>query len=388
MAKKLPLIIGIDIGSSMIRAVATKKIPEHYFPEVVSSCELPVEGVERGNIIDKVEVADICANLINDIEESLGQKAAHVIVSLGGAQLSSSQVSGITRIARGDAVVSSIDIETAINEGKNHIIDVRNKDVLHEIPLRYKLDGQEVTGNIIGLRGNKLEVRSMYVTYPRHLMQDVKDMLQLTKLSISDIIAGPLAESIPLLLKRERRAGVLLVNIGASTTSLVAYENNVPLLVSSLPFGGNDITKDIALGIKVTLEEAENIKHGVATIMYPKRRAEEIIEARIADMCEHINKELERIHRRELLPAGVVLTGMGSSLPKIDYMMRYELKLPIRLSAGILNQFTRGTLTDEAFARSYGLTFFANDYKETDIFLGVFKQVFHSIKKYFAQFAP
>jgi cell division protein FtsA len=148
----------------------------------------------------------------------------------------------------------------------------------------YKVDGNKIQGSIFGVRGNKLEAKTLFVTYPLQCMNILKKTLDSAEVRITDIVAGPIAESIPLLTKKQKIAGVALINIGQAVTSLLVYEKNIPLLVSTIAVGGDDITKDIALGMKVTLEEAEEMKCGRATYAYSKRKVEEIIEARLEDL--------------------------------------------------------------------------------------------------------
>lgn len=389
MAKnKTTLIVGIDIGSHVVRALAAYATNDGQHPVPQLSLELPTEGVDRGRITDKKEVASIISKLLSQVEEELDEKVKHIVVSISPSGLSSMHLTGFTRTSRGDALITDMDIEQAVRDGSSHLPESKNKNILHELPIKYKLDGIEASLPIIGLRANKLEVKTLYISCQKQLLDTVKETLAQAKISVEDIVAGPLSESIPLLTKKERKSGVLLVNIGASTTSLIVYENNTPLLVSSLALGGNDITKDIAIGLKMTLEDAEEIKCNQSSIPHSKRRVEEIIEARIADICEKINKELDTIHRRELLPSGVVITGKSTLIPKIDYMLRTELKLPIKFAHNTLVEFTHGSLNDESFARSYGSLFFIKDVTEKDVFFEAFTSLFIKMKRYVGRFLP
>ncbi len=372
----------------MIRALAAYTSRDFVHPVPQLSLELPTEGVDRGRITDKEEVAGVISKLIAQIEEELDEKVKHTVVSISPAGLSSTHLTGFTRVSRGDALITDVDIEQAIRDGASHLPDNKNKSTLHELPIKYKLDGTEATLPILGLRANKLEVKTLYVTLQKQLLETVKEALTLAHLTVDDIVAGPLAESVPLLTKKERKSGSLLVNIGGSTTSLVVYENNTPLLVSSIPLGGQDITKDIAIGLKMTIEDAEEIKCGTSTIPHSKRRVEEIIEARIADICEKINKELDTIHRRELLPSGVIVTGKSAQIPKLDYIMRAELRLPIKFATNNLVEFTHGSLEDESFARVYGSLFFIKDFTESEVFFEVFSSLFIKLKRYISRFLP
>jgi cell division protein FtsA len=254
--------------------------------------------------------------------------------------------------------------------------------------MKYRLDGHDVPGSIIGVRGNKLEVKTLFITYPLQCMNVLKKSLESAKIRVTDIVAGPIAESIPLLTKKQKIAGVALINIGAEVTSILVYENNIPLLVSTIAVGGNDVTKDIALGMKITLEDAEEIKCGRSTLPHSKRRLEEIVEARLEDMCLKITKEFARIGRQELLPAGIVVCGSSALTPRLEYVFRSELKLPIKIATNELTRLTHDTLRDSGWARCYGLTFLAPNDTEHDAFRELLTSLFIRVKKFVVQFLP
>ncbi|HCC06002.1 TPA: hypothetical protein DEP94_01410 [Candidatus Nomurabacteria bacterium] len=389
MANKTPdLIIGIDIGSSYIRAIGCTHEEDVRFPTVISSYKKPIEGIERGVTTDKEEVTQAIIEAVNKIEDEVGKSATYTLVSLGALSLSSHHANGHTQVSRGDAQVTDLDIENAIKDATRGVPDIRNKSVVHTIPIKYKLDGNEVLGDALGVRGNRLEVKTLFVTYPLKAMNLFKEVLDNAGIEVTDIVAGPIAESIPLLTKKQKTAGALLLNIGSGVTSILVYENNIPLLVSTIPVGGDDITKDIALGLKVTLEEAEEIKCGRTSPHHSIRKVEEIIEARLEDLCVKINKELDRIHRRELLPAGVIVCGGCTSVARLEYVLRNELKLPIKITSNELSRLTNDKLRDTSWARVYGLTFLAPNDKDIDVFKDLFTSFFAKIKRIFSQFMP
>jgi cell division protein FtsA len=382
------MTVGIDIGSGSLRALGCVHEEGARFPVVVATYKKPIEGIDRGNITDSEEVADAILDAITKLEEESGHDTLHTLISLGATGLTSHHANGHAQVSRGDASVTDLDIENAIKDANRGIPDIRNKAVVHTIPMKYKLDGTDVPGDVIGVRGNKLEVRTLFVTYPLQCMTVMKKTLEKADVRVTDIVAGPIAESIPLLTKKQKVAGVALVNIGAGVTSILVYENNIPLLVSTVPVGGDDITKDIALGLKTTLEEAEDIKCGRTGAGHSKRRVEEIIEARLEDMCAKLNKELDRIHRRELLPAGIVVCGSSSFVPRLEYIFRAELKLPIRIATNELVRLTKDMLRDSGWARCYGLTFLAPREGEKEVWKDFLTSFASRVKKFVSQFLP
>lgn len=382
------MIVGIDIGSGNLRAVGAVRHEGAKHPVVVATYKKAIEGMDRGNIVDEKEVARVIADAIFSLEDQSGSSTLHTLISLGAIGLSSSHTSGYAQVSRGDASVTDLDIENAIKDGNRAIPDIRNKAIVHAIPMDYKVDGNKIQGDVIGVRGNKLETKTLFITYPLQCMNVLKKTLESVDVRITDIVAGPIAESIPLLTKKQKVAGVALVNIGQAVTSLLVYEKNIPLLVSTIPVGGDDITKDIALGMKITLEEAEELKCGRATYAYSKRKVEEIIEARLEDLCVKITKELMRIQRSELLPAGIIVCGSTSLIPRLEFVFRNELRLPIKVVSNELVKITGDTLRDSGWARSYGLTFLAPFDTENDVFKELLTSIFTRVKKIVSQFLP
>lgn len=382
------MIVGIDIGSGSLRAIGAIREEGIRHPTILATYKKAIDGIERGNIVNDEEVTRAIIDAVETLEEQSGHDTLHTLISLGAIGLSSNHVSGQTQVSRGDSAVTDLDIEKAIAEAHKTVPDIRNKAVIHTIPMKYRLDGSDIPGNILGVRGNKLEVKTLFITYPLQCMNTLKKSLGNAKIRVTDIVAGPVAESIPLLTKKQKVAGVALVNIGAQVTSILVYENNIPLLVSTIAVGGNDMTKDIALGMKITLEEAEEIKCGRSTLPHSKRRLEEILEARLEDMCTKITKELSRIQRQELLPAGIVVCGSSSHVPRLEYVFRSELKLPIKIASNELARLTQDTLRDSGWARCYGLTFLAPNDTENDAFRELLTSLFIRVKKMIAQFLP
>ena len=382
------MIVGLDIGSGSLRALGAVHEEGARFPSVVATYKKAIEGVDRGTVVNVTEVANEIIEAVESLEEQSGLRSAHTLISLGAIGLGSSHSNGQTQVSRGDASVTELDIEHAIKDGHGGIPDIRNKSVVHSIPMTYKVDGNDTPGEIIGVRGNKLEVKTLFITYPLQCMNSLKKALDMAHVRVTDIVAGPIAESIPLLSKKQKMAGVALVNIGAQVTSILVYENNTPLLVSTIAVGGDDITRDIALGLKTTLEDAEDIKCGRSTQLYPKRRLEEIIEARLEDICTKITKEFSRIQRAELLPAGIIICGSSSLTPSLEVVFRRELKLPIKIIRDELRKITGDKVRDSGWARSYGLAFLAPHDTEKDVLAEVLTSFFTRVKKSLSQFLP
>lgn len=380
------IILGIDIGSNTSKICAVKHhLDKHLPPEILDLKEIATEGIHKGNIVDEKELANTISKLFSYIDKDIIKNKNQLVLSLNAAGISSI-VNNTSVIGSniGDEITKN-DLDRLEKEALISVANIKNKKVIHTIPIKYKLDHNEIQGSPIGMFGKRIEGKFLFVLAPTLYVEKMETILSEINLPIEEVVVGPFAECIPLLNKKQRVAGTALINIGHSTTSILVYENNNPTLISILPVGSNDITNDIALGLQISLEEAEEIKIGVSGLSFSKRKLEEIIEARIEFICEKINTELEKIGRKELLPGGIVLTGGGSKLAKIDYMMKNNLKLPVKFANEEIGNFSDGQLKDSSYARVFGLTFLAPtvsiNYDIKKIFDNFTKKIISTFKK-------
>ena len=264
---------------------------------------------------------------------------------------------------------------------------IPNRRILHPIPLRYCVDGAEVLGRPQGMRGTKLEIDSLFITTYEQHVNDLIAAIEGVGIAVEDVIASPLAASFVMLSKTQKRAGCVLVNIGAETTSLVVFEDTTPISLKIFPTGSSDITNDIALGLKIPLEEAEKIKRGAMTgVSYSKKRLEEVVAERLTTICTLIDSHLKKIKRDGLLPAGVILTGGGSSTAGLVDAAKQTLDLPARTATLEFGKATK--VKDASFAVAYGLCMWgASDTEETSA-VGVVRQSRKSLLAWINQFLP
>jgi len=172
---------------------------------------------------------------------------------------------------------------------------------------------------------------------------------------VEDIMASPIAASFVTLTKRQKTAGCVLANIGAETLSLAVFENNIPISLKIFPIGGVEITNDIALGFKIPLEEAEELKRGERINSYPKKKLEDIVEARLSDIFDLINDHLKKIGRNGLLPAGIIITGGTASLSIIEDLAKSSLQIPSKVASPDFAKNTKNQITDGSWSVAYGL---------------------------------
>ena len=232
-----------------------------------------------------------------------------------------------------------------------------NKRIINTVPIEYKLDGKPVWGQALGLKGQKLEVRALFITCLEQHLNLLISTVEEVGIEVIDVVASPVAASFVTLSKKQKRVGCLLADLGAETLSMVVFENNNLISLEVFPIGANDITNDIALGLKVSLEEAEEIKLGhERKVLFSKKKLDEIISARLSDCFELIDKHLKSIGRDALLPGGSIITGGGATITNIKIVAENTLKLPSQLAEIHFGSPVDGKIKDRTWAVACGLS--------------------------------
>jgi cell division protein FtsA len=353
--------VGIDVGTHTTRVVVTGYGTEGTVPEVRAIGSAPTTGMRLGYITNTDHVAHSIKEAVAQAEKILGSRIRRAFVSIGGISLGSVVSTGQVIISRADQEVTHLDIAKALADSEENL-DILNKKIIHIIPTSYKLDGKELHGRPEGMKGIKLEVKTLFITCLKQNIEDLVTALALAGIDIEDVVASPIASSMILLSPKQKAAGCALIDIGAETVSIAVFEDNMLMSLQVFSIGSMDITKDVALGFRIALEEAESIKLGsVIGGDYPKKKVDEIIEARLSDIFELVGNHLKRLRRNELLPAGVVITGGGAHINRIEELARTQLKLPCRvgpIDVSINNKFK---IRDASWYTAFGLSLSSGD---------------------------
>lgn len=391
-----PILTGIDIGTYHIKVVIAHgdEKNERGFPRIIGVGSAESRGLRHGYIVNIRDVVESIQQALAQAEERAGVKVKKAFVSVGGIGLGSITSTSSVIITRADLEITGLDIKKVQEQCEKDIPPTAslNKKIIHSIPLQYKIDGKMALGKPEGMRGSKLEVKTLYITCLEHHLNDIIQAVEEAGITVQDVMASPIAASLVTLTKSQKVAGCILTNIGAETVSIAVFENNVPVSLEIFPIGSTDITNDIALGLKVPLEEAEQIKIGAITgSSYPRKKLEEIVSARLSDIFELIEAHLKKIGRNGLLPAGIVITGGGSGLTSIEELAKAYLRLPSRIGSLNIGTGEKQSFKDSTWAVAYGLCIFGS-HADEDIPLDSSNRVFQSIKKvvvaWFKQFLP
>ncbi|MEK7151987.1 MAG: cell division protein FtsA [Patescibacteria group bacterium] len=346
---------GIDIGSGNIRVVVAEYTEESTMPTIIGSGIAESKGLRHGYIVNMEEATESIREAVAQAEKSAGMKIKKAFIAIGGLSLESSVGTGSIFVSRADNEVAEIDVKKALEASEASIAQSANKQIIHTIPISFKLDGEEVMGKPAGLKGSRLEVKTLFITCLHQHLDDFIHAVEDIGVRVEDIMASPIAAGFVTLTKRQKTAGCVLANIGAETLSLAVFENNIPISLKVFPIGGSEITNDIALGLKIPLEEAEETKRGSGMKIYSKKKLDDIIEARLSDIFEIIDSHLKKIGKNGLLPAGIIITGGTSAIPLIEDLAKVSLRLPSQIAQPDFAKSTNHQIVDSNWSVAYGL---------------------------------
>ncbi|HJL55768.1 MAG: cell division protein FtsA [Candidatus Pacebacteria bacterium] len=388
---------GIDIGTYQIKVVITEygNSNNGNLPKIIGTGFSQSKGLRHGYIINPTDTIRAIKIAVAQAEKSAKVRIKKAFISIGGVGLEEAHSKGGVIISRADSEITDLDIEKALKDSEKKIEQkILNRKVLHDIPLRYKIDGGTVLGKPQGMKGSRLEVDVLFVTCLEQHLNDLIAAVEEAGVQVEDVMASPIAGSFVTLSRAQKVAGAVLANIGAETVSIVVFENNIPISLKVFSIGGSDITNDIALGLKIPLEDAEKVKTGMLSgVEFPKKKLDEIITARLSDIFELIETHLKKIGKNGLLPAGIIITGGGSGIATIEDLARASLKLPSKLANGgfgksqVIEKMHR-QVRDSSWAVAYGLCIWGTGAEEDPVGVKIIKESGGNIWQWIKQFLP
>ena len=370
-------VVALDIGTTKICTLVAEvgPSPDHVM-RIVGVGTVPSRGIRRGVVVDVGEVTTAIVESIHRAERTSGYEIASAYVGLAGAHISAMNSRGVVAISRGERGVRALDVERALEAAR--AIDIpQNREILHVIPRSYSVDGEDGVRDPIGMQAYRLEVETHIVTGATSSIRNLVKCAQDAGIQIDALVLEPLASGEAVLTEIEREMGVALVDIGGGTTDIAIFIEGSIWHTVVLSTGGEQLTKDIAVGLRTPFDAAEEVKikygHALSQTIMPEETVRvnmfgedshqkisrqflsEIIEARTEEIFEMILQEIKRSGYDGLLPAGIVLCGGTAELPGIRDLARDVLNLPVRIGKPHDLQGLVDTLQSPAFATSVGL---------------------------------
>ncbi|MBI2175137.1 MAG: cell division protein FtsA [Parcubacteria group bacterium] len=345
---------GINIGTANITAVVAGYNREQRDFRVRGAGSVLSGGMRKGMIVDPARVRDQVRSVVKDVERSSGAEVRHAYVGVGGAYLSASRAKGSVMVARADGEITENDLERVQSAAREQV-SFANRQLLHAVPLSYTIDQDIVLRSPLSMSGAKLDGEVLFITNLYRHLQDVVRAVESAGVVVDDLVAAPLAASRVLLTTQQKEVGTALLDFGAETTTLAVFEEGNISGLTTFQIGSVHITQDIALGLQLPLREAEQLKCNFRSDPAARRKIHTIVEARLGDVFELVERYLKKIGRNGLLPGGVVCTGGGMLLGNVPELARSTLHLPAELGRVRYFQDTPQYSEDPGFSVALGL---------------------------------
>jgi len=340
------LIVGLDVGTTKICAVVGEAGDEGV--DIIGFGSVPTKGVKKGMVVNMENTVESIRKAIREAEAMTGVKIEATYVGVTGGHIDSMPSHGV--IAVKEKEITHRDVERVIDAARAVAIPF-DREILHVIPAGFIVDGQNGISDPTGLVGVRLEAKVQIITGAVTSIQNLVRSCQKAGIEILGTVLQSLATAEAVLSQEEKELGVALIDIGGGTTDIAVFHEGNICHVSVLPVGGNNLTNDIAIGLRVTATEAERIKkrYGCSMISLiredeeieieytgdrqnrkiPRQYLIEILQPRVEELFKLIKEEIK--NRHHLITSGVVLTGGSVLMEGMDIMAENVLDLPVRI---------------------------------------------------------
>ncbi|MFA6042892.1 MAG: cell division protein FtsA [Patescibacteria group bacterium] len=371
-----PTLVGLDLGSTTVRVVVGSVLEAGQGIQVLGVGEHVADGISKGAITSIEDAISSISGALEQAERMTGIPITHAYVGINGTHITSQEAHGVVAVAKADGEIKEADVERVIEAAQTMAVP-SNTEILHVIPRTFTVDNQKGVKDPIGMSGIRLEVDAQIIQGLQAQVKNLTKCIYRTGVEIDDMVMGVLAASEAVLTKRQKEIGVCLVNLGASTTSVIVFEEGDVLHTAILPVGAGHVTNDIAIGLRTSIDVAEQVKleYGTATPEEVSKRDEinlaevdsketgvvsrkhvaEIIEARTSEIFSMVEKELQKVDRSGLLPAGIVLVGGGAKLLGIVDIAKREFRLPAAVGTPLNLMTAIDKVQDPQYAAAVGL---------------------------------
>ncbi|MEZ8220649.1 cell division protein FtsA [Candidatus Fervidibacteria bacterium JGI MDM2 JNZ-1-D12] len=370
-----PIVVGLDVGTTKICTLIARVLPEGW--DVVSFATVPSRGVQRATIVDLNEATAAIINSIERAEQSAGMEVHSAWVGITGHHIRAYPVEVTLHLADEEGRITQEHLDALLEKAKKARTIPEDHSILHTIPRQFSIDGVGGIRRPLGLSAREVKMQALVVTATTSFMRNLATCVRQAGVEVESMILEPLAAGMSVLTESERELGTALLDIGGGTTDVAVFLENALVDTFALPVGGNHVTRDLAIGLRTPLEEAERLKiaHGcalpekvssdeVVEVMelgrgkprpVPKRALAEIIEPRMRELFELAAERLARNGWFPLLAGGIVLTGGGSLLDSVVELAQSVFGLPTRLGEPFLPPGAPQDLRSPIYATVIGL---------------------------------
>jgi cell division protein FtsA len=374
----VPTVVGLDVGTTKVCTLIARVLPEGW--DVLSFATVPSRGVQRATIVDLSEATAAIINSVERAEQSAGMEIHSAWVGITGHHIRAYPVEVTLHLTDEGDQITQEHLDALVERAKKARTIPEDHSVLHTIPRQFAINGVGGIRRPLGLSAREIKMQALVVTATTSFMRNLATCVRQAGLEVEGMILEPLAAGMSVLTESERELGTALLDIGGGTTDVAVFLDNALVDTFALPVGGNHVTRDLAIGLRTPLEEAERLKvnYGCAlpervssdeTIEVmelgrgkprpiPKRALAEIIEPRMRELFELAAERLSRNGWMPLLAGGVVLTGGGSLLDSVADLAQSVFELPVRIGEPSLPPGAPQDLKSPVYATVVGLVLY------------------------------
>lgn len=359
---KTRIVAGIELGSSkvatLIAQVHTDPVSFESTVNVVGVSSVESKGIKKGQIVDIEEAVETTISSVEAAERMAGYNLDSAYIALGGAHVTSQNSHGVVAVSDPDGEISADDVERVI-EAASAVSLPSSRELIHVIPREFAVDGESGVRDPVGMSGVRLEVETHLITASSAAIKNLKKAIDEVGVDIDGLIFSGRAASESVLTKTEKELGCVAVDIGGGTTSIASYIDSALSYSGVIPIGSRNVTNDLAIGLRVSLESAEKIKIALSSERRKYRRAkasresdlidlsklgvretkkvskktltEGIIRPRLNEIFTMVRLQLERESILTCIPSGVIVTGGGAETVGAQESARRMLSLPARI---------------------------------------------------------
>jgi cell division protein FtsA len=372
-------LIGIDVGTTKVCTIVAQ-VSNGGSLNILGVGLTPSKGLDKGVVVNIDDAVNAIAASIEKAERLSGYHINTAFVGVAGRHVSSLNSRGVVAVQRPDHEITRGDVARAVEAAQAVAIPTQ-REIIHVIPRAHVVDGNEGIRDPIGMSGFRLEVETHIVTGEVMAIQNLIRSVQKAGIEIEDMVLQPLASGEAVLTEEDKDRGVMLVDIGGSTTDIAIFVQGGVWHTSVIPVGGINFTNDIVYVLHTPHHTAEYLKiqYGSAIAGDPPSEGDEqdlidaetltvgekqqisrhllneILQARAEQVVELIYNEVKRSGYEGLLPAGIVLTGGAVQLHRFDELMRDMLGMPVRIGVSSGLSGLADSLDSPSYATGVGL---------------------------------
>ncbi len=382
--RKERVVVGLDVGTTKVVALVGNVIDGTI--EIIGLGKAESHGLEKGVVVDIGRTISSIRKAVEEAENMADVKINSVYVGIAGKHITSINNSGTVSINRPDRIIAQDDVRRVV-ETAQAIQLPPESEMIHVIPRQYIVDGQDGITDPVGMTGTRLEVDVHIVTGAITAVHNLVRCVESLDIGIEQIVLEPLASSMAVLSSAEKELGVVLMDVGGGTTDISVFRGGDIWFSKVIPIAGEHITNDITVGLQTPIEEAELIKKQAGTALVEsvaedekievatiggdekktvsRKKLAKIIEPRVEELLDLGMQEVEDAGYRDLVPAGLVLTGGTSLLQGIAEFANQRYDVPVRrgrIPQGIHG--LRDIVESPIYATSIGLLRYAVETKD------------------------